>query len=823
MQQNQDQLNARIQQLNQPQIYTAGQSGMPQYQTLQQYQQAHQQVRFQSTPAVDVTGSESLQPVTYSQVVPPQTTTVQGTQANFNAAVPTPMLVQSVPPSAYGQPPTPHAGPTPYTFLHAPASQMPVAATLNVTTTTQPQQPLNQTLPTMSAFQQPMPPNYQQMFQQQAMPPNIQVPMQPPIQQSHMAIPQQVLQPQVQYAQIVPPQPAQVPAQVNQNFVQNLQPDVNVQQAMQNQAYLAHLTPQQFAQLHQYVINQQQHAQVPHVMPEQQVQMPVNIAQFPQNFQQMQQPMMQQFHQQLPNQNVLPEANAFAQALFQVGESRDDKRRKEDKINKLKFGSFTPQTGTSFIAQIQKQLTIHGVDPEDPDVKSPLLAKTYSSLPMDIQVACEANDFRSMINFIELMSERFTSDADIVAVLRREVSSSNPQLMWTKFQQMLKTLTPEATNEQVTIAAWRSVRTMIYANTPFYQDIIKQLTPPSAKKMTELIEAWKFRMGRMPHASPYVHAILEGSNSPEKRDKSNSTTSPQSANVTPAPHAQVSVPSPSSSPGKNTNGNAAKMRNGKKGSPQQTSAQGPQYLPSPNYSGAMIMNQQQMPSVLNTTRPDTHFQQMPVNYNNAQVPQSYAQVVQPHDTNAPAGNLVTIGVKACPNHQMYGGRCKVCTGHGCEWQQYYDPVATNNPQIPPLKTYGEVMREREQHRYRGNDNYNRNYRPQGNYNNRSYGQGNYYNGNRPQYAQGQGNYYNSNRPPPQQHRDDNRNNFQQSNQNAQAPRPQVQNGQPPSVNAVHYFGPPATTSQLRNANGNQVASGSGNAVGAPSPRTGRQC
>ena len=150
-------------------------------------------------------------------------------------------------------------------------------------------------------------------------------------------------------------------------------------------------------------------------------------------------------------QQPMQDPNALAQAIFRVGESRDDKRRKEDKVNKMKLSSFTPTTGMNFIAQVRKQMMIHGVNPNDEDIKSALLAKVYSALPSDIQVACEANDMDSMIAFIELMSEKFTSEADITSLLRREIATNNPQLIWTKYQQLLKTLTPEATDAQIAV------------------------------------------------------------------------------------------------------------------------------------------------------------------------------------------------------------------------------------------------------------------------------------------------------------------------------------------------------------------------------------
>ena len=110
----------------------------------------------------------------------------------------------------------------------------------------------------------------------------------------------------------------------------------------------------------------------------------------------------------------------------------------------------------NFLAQVRKQMMIHGVNPNDEDIKSALLAKVYSALSSDIQVACKANDMESMIAFIELMSEKFTSEADITSLLRREISTNNPQLIWTKYQQLLKTLTPEATDAQIATSSWRA-------------------------------------------------------------------------------------------------------------------------------------------------------------------------------------------------------------------------------------------------------------------------------------------------------------------------------------------------------------------------------
>ena len=148
-------------------------------------------------------------------------------------------------------------------------------------------------------------------------------------------------------------------------------------------------------------------------------------------------------------QPVAQDPNVLANAIIQVGESRDDKKRKEDKVNKMKLTTFTPTTGSNFIAQVRKQLLIHAINPDDPDIKSALLAKVYTALPLDIQIACEAADMNAMLEFIDLMSEKFTSDADIVSLRRREVASNNPQLIWTRFQQLLKTLTPEASQAQV--------------------------------------------------------------------------------------------------------------------------------------------------------------------------------------------------------------------------------------------------------------------------------------------------------------------------------------------------------------------------------------
>ena len=97
--------------------------------------------------------------------------------------------------------------------------------------------------------------------------------------------------------------------------------------------------------------------QNPQIMPQMQI---------PQQFQPQAYPMYGMMPMQAPG----PDPNALENAIFSVGESRDDKKRKEDVISKMKFATFSPQTGTNFIAQVRKQILIHNINPDDPDIKA---------------------------------------------------------------------------------------------------------------------------------------------------------------------------------------------------------------------------------------------------------------------------------------------------------------------------------------------------------------------------------------------------------------------------------------------------------------------
>jgi hypothetical protein len=314
-------------------------------------------------------------------------------------------------------------------------------------------------------------------------------------------------------------------------------------------------------------------------------------------------------------------------------------------------------------------MLIHNIDPNDADIKPALLAKVYSALPMDIQVACEAASMDAMIEFLEQMSEKFTSEADIVALLRREVSSSNPQLIWTRYQQLLKTLTPEATPTQIALSAWRACRTQIYANTPFFADIVAQLSPPNPVEMMKLIELWKYRMGRMPHANPNINAVTE-----------------QTASSTEIV-AAVNHVTPQSTPMNNNNYRASNNDHaGNYNNFQASNVTETQNAPQQTYAGAMMTAPAAVQAQPNTMRSDTNFQHLPAN-NSTQAPQ--------HNTNAPAGQLVHFGINLCANHKQSGTRCRNCLGGGCEWQQIFDPSAINNSSIRPLKSYGEAMKDRE--------------------------------------------------------------------------------------------------------------------------------
>ena len=72
------------------------------------------------------------------------------------------------------------------------------------------------------------------------------------------------------------------------------------------------------------------------------------------------------------------------------------------------------------------------------------------------------------------------------------------------------------------------------------------------------------------------------------------------------------------------------------------------------------------------------------------IPQKFPQ--QPvHDTNAPTGALAHAGIKMCAAHAAARGRCRLCEGGGCEFKQWFDPIGTANPNIKPIKSYGEAM------------------------------------------------------------------------------------------------------------------------------------
>ena len=82
------------------------------------------------------------------------------------------------------------------------------------------------------------------------------------------------------------------------------------------------------------------------------------------------------------------------------------------------------------------------------------------------------------------------------------------------------------------------------------------------------------------------------------------------------------------------------------------------------------------PLTVTTTRPDTNFQQT----NNNQP--------QAHNANAPAGNLARIGPYFCgPHHRL-------CEDGGCEWKAVFDPIGLANPNIPPLRSYGEMLTDK---------------------------------------------------------------------------------------------------------------------------------
>ena len=88
------------------------------------------------------------------------------------------------------------------------------------------------------------------------------------------------------------------------------------------------------------------------------------------------------------------------------------------------------------------------------------------------------------------------------------------------------------------------------------------------------------------------------------------------------------------------------------------------------------------PLTVTTTRPDTNFQW--TNNNQPQV----------HNANAPAGNLARIGSYFCGPHQKLGARCRMCEDGGCEWKAIFDPIGLANPNIPPLRSYGEMLTDK---------------------------------------------------------------------------------------------------------------------------------
>ena len=190
-------------------------------------------------------------------------------------------------------------------------------------------------------------------------------------------------------------------------------------------------------------------------------------------------------------------------------------------------------------------------------------------------------------------------------------------------------------------------------------------------------------MGRMPHAKPGVNAIFE---MPEASNNvnavTNATTNSYTSNVPitqvdtlsnantsqqQAPYAPVEV-------GNNNDNNEASDCNQIEFQPAQ------QFQQSQCYAGAMMQPVEQMI----TTNYDMNFQQQP---------QCYVQP-QAYDTNAHVGLLSHAGINLCPAHKRHGGRCRLCEGGGCEWQQLYDPIGIANPNIKPLRAYGEMLTEK---------------------------------------------------------------------------------------------------------------------------------
>ena len=226
----------------------------------------------------------------------------------------------------------------------------------------------------------------------------------------------------------------------------------------------------------------------------------------------------------------------------------------------------------------------------------------------------------------------------------------------------------------------------------------------------------------------------------------------------------------------NNNGNKNQQNNSVQAVAQPQPAQ-------QTYAGAMMTPAPTQPQAT-TARPDMQFQNVPANNQ---------QDNAVHNTNAPAGEIERIGVYFCRNHKVNGTRCKYCLGHGCEWKQIFDPTAIGNPNVRPLKSYGEVMLEREQQARQ----------QQGGQQQQQ--------GNNQQYGNNGNNGYNNNG----QRRFNNNYNNRYQNQGQQQ-QPQQQGNE---VSNVQYFQPPNGNN---NANNNAAASGSGNAMGAPSLPTGCQ-
>ena len=218
---------------------------------------------------------------------------------------------------------------------------------------------------------------------------------------------------------------------------------------------------------------------------------------------------------------------------------------------------------------------------------------------------------------------------------------------------------------------------------------------------------------------------------------------------------------------------------------QQQSVPVQQYQQPQTYAAVMIEQPQQN---IPTTRNEMNFQQQPTN-----VQTNRPQVQQVHDTNAPTGPLLRSGINFCQNHRTLGTRCKFCLGQGCEWKQIFDPVGVTNPNVKPLKSYGEMMLERERQAQQGN---------QQNPGNSNYGNGNNNYGNN-SYPRGNNNYGQRYQQPQQR--------YQQQQQ-----LPQNNNAQDSAVNNVFHYSPPNSN------NAGSSPTGSGNAQGAPTHPTGCQ-